>query len=94
MFLNIQNVSIQNNNSINNSNSERIIINEKLLEKEFYKYTKTINNSSEINECNICFKNINQLASFKCGCSLQVCKECYIKCKKMSNKCPGCRTII
>ena len=44
--------------------------------------------------CNICFQKKINLAHFKCGCSLKVCKVCYIKCKMMSNKCPGCRAII
>jgi hypothetical protein len=25
---------------------------------------------------------------------LEVCKDCYIKCKSGSNKCPGCRATI
>ena len=47
-----------------------------------------------VNECNICFEPKKYLESFKCGCALLVCKECYIKCKTISNKCPGCRAII
>ena len=92
----VQNVSIRNNNVNISSNSERKIISEKVLEKEFYNFKKNINNSgnSKANECNICLNNNIQLANFKCGCSLKVCKKCYIKCKTMSNKCPGCRRII
>jgi hypothetical protein len=45
-------------------------------------------------ECNICFQQKINVAHFKCGCSLEVCKVCYVKCKMMSNKCPGCRAII
>ena len=44
--------------------------------------------------CHICMEKNNSLAHFKCGCSLEVCQKCYVKCKLMSNKCPGCRAII
>ena len=44
--------------------------------------------------CNICFQNSQYVCHFKCGCALEVCKNCYIKCKTGSNKCPGCRAII
>ena len=89
---NVQNVNIQNNNA--NFNSDRKKIKEKSLENEFYAYKKNDITSSVVNECNICFKPKKYLANFKCGCALLVCKECYIKCKTISNKCPGCRAII
>lgn len=44
--------------------------------------------------CHICFGNKPAVAHFKCGCALEVCKNCYIKCKMGNNKCPGCRAII
>ena len=44
--------------------------------------------------CNICMQKKPSVAHFQCGCALEVCKECYIKCKMSSNKCPGCRAII
>ena len=44
--------------------------------------------------CHICFSNKLSVAHFKCGCALEVCKTCYIKCKMGNNKCPGCRAII
>ncbi len=44
--------------------------------------------------CHICFGNKAAVAHFKCGCALEVCKNCYIKCKMGNNKCPGCRAII
>ena len=44
--------------------------------------------------CHICFGNKVAVAHFKCGCALEVCKNCYIKCKMGNNKCPGCRAII
>ena len=44
--------------------------------------------------CHICFMNKLAVAHFKCGCALEVCKTCYIKCKMNNNKCPGCRAII
>ena len=44
--------------------------------------------------CHICFMNKLAVAHFKCGCALEVCKTCYIKCKMTNNKCPGCRAII
>ena len=45
-------------------------------------------------KCNICFQNRINVVHFKCGCALEVCKDCYIKCKMGNNKCPGCRAII
>ena len=44
--------------------------------------------------CHICFGKKISVCHFKCGCALEVCKDCYIKCKMQSNKCPGCRAII
>ena len=44
--------------------------------------------------CNICMQDKNSVTHFKCGCALEVCKNCYIKCKMGSDKCPGCRAII
>jgi len=44
--------------------------------------------------CHICFQDKLAVAHFKCGCALEVCKNCYIKCKMSNNKCPGCRAII
>ena len=56
---------------------------------------KIVKNVSPIKyECNICFQNKLNVTHFKCGCSLNVCKACYIKCRMMSNKCPGCRAIL
>jgi len=52
---------------------------------------KDVNNIEIINECNICLEKKEDLGHFKCGCSFKVCKDCYIKCKKGNNKCPGCR---
>ena len=45
-------------------------------------------------DCHICMQKKKEIAHFKCGCALEVCKECYIKCKMSNNKCPGCRTLI
>ena len=44
--------------------------------------------------CHICFQSKISVAHFKCGCALEVCKECYIKCKLGSDRCPGCRRVI
>ena len=44
--------------------------------------------------CNICMQNKNSVTHFKCGCSLEVCKNCFIRCKMTNDKCPGCRAII
>ena len=44
--------------------------------------------------CHICMQKKISVAHFKCGCALEVCKDCYIKCKMGSNKCPGCRATI
>ena len=53
---------------------------------------KMIKNLSLIKKiCNICFEENISICHFKCGCTLEVCENCYIKCKKSSNKCPGCR---
>ena len=41
--------------------------------------------------CHICFGKKINVCHFKCGCALEVCKDCYIKCKMQNNKCPGCR---
>ena len=41
--------------------------------------------------CHICLEEVPSVCHFKCGCAIEVCEKCYIKCKKMSKKCPGCR---
>ena len=45
-------------------------------------------------DCNICFQKKINVVHFKCGCAFVVCKECYLKCRMESNKCPGCRAIL
>ena len=45
-------------------------------------------------QCNICFGNKINLVHFQCNCALLVCKDCYVKCKLESDKCPGCRAKI
>jgi hypothetical protein len=45
-------------------------------------------------DCHICMQKKLSVVHFKCGCSLEVCKDCYIKCKMSNNKCPGCRAVI
>ena len=45
-------------------------------------------------DCNICLQKKNKVVHFKCNCSLVVCKDCYLKCRMESDKCPGCRAII
>ena len=52
---------------------------------------KEVKNIENIDECNICLENKEDLGHFKCGCALKVCKKCYIKIKKIDKKCPGCR---
>jgi hypothetical protein len=42
-------------------------------------------------KCNICLQVKSSVAHFKCQCSLEVCKDCYVKCKMSSPTCPGCR---
>ena len=44
--------------------------------------------------CHICMESRMTVVHFKCGCAIEVCKDCYIKCKLNSNKCPGCRAVI
>ena len=56
------------------------------------KVVKKINSIQKT--CNICLQVKNSVVHFKCGCSIEVCKDCYIKCKMNSDKCPGCRKII
>ena len=45
-------------------------------------------------DCHICMQKKISVVHFKCGCSLEVCKDCYIKCKMGNDKCPGCRAVI
>jgi len=45
-------------------------------------------------DCNICLQKKINVVHFKCGCAFVVCKECYLKCRMESNKCPGCRAIL
>ena len=53
---------------------------------------KNVNNIELIKKtCNICLEIKPSLAHFKCKCSFEVCKDCYVKCKMASDKCPGCR---
>ena len=44
--------------------------------------------------CGICFQNKSELARFRCGCALVVCKNCFIQWKKEKQICPACRGII
>ena len=48
-------------------------------------------NKENKQQCNICLQMKSDLAHFQCGCAFIVCKECYIKCRIDSDKCPGCR---
>ena len=81
-----------NNNNYNNDINKKIMyvetwrqnLNKNNLEDEFGKFP-------QIGECRICMKSGKVLGNFKCGCALQVCKECYVACKSKSNICPGCR---
>ena len=45
-------------------------------------------------DCNICLQKKTNVVHFKCECAFVVCKECYLKCRMESNKCPGCRAIL
>ena len=63
--------------------------------KVCFKCEKVVNKVNQIKyDCHICMEKNNTVAHFKCGCSLEVCQKCYVKCKLNSNKCPGCRAII
>ena len=56
---------------------------------------KMVNNITAIKYfCNICMQDKPSVVHFKCGCSMEVCKNCYIRCKMSNDKCPGCRAII
>ena len=41
--------------------------------------------------CQICMQNKMVVTHFKCNCALEVCKNCYVKCKMGSDRCPACR---
>ena len=41
--------------------------------------------------CQICLEEVPSLCHFKCGCAIEVCENCYIKCRKESKRCPACR---
>ena len=41
--------------------------------------------------CGVCMCEKKQLSKFKCNCAMQVCKDCYIKCRMTSPVCPACR---
>ncbi len=45
-------------------------------------------------DCNICFQKRINVVHFKCNCAILVCKDCYLKCRLESDKCPGCRSMI
>lgn len=79
-----------------NEHSNLNIIKENNEEKKIcFVCKKVVKNINPIqNICNICFQKKPSIAHFKCGCSILVCKECYVKCKLASNKCPGCRATI
>ena len=63
--------------------------------KACYNCEKAVNNVKQIKyNCNICLQMKNSVAHFKCGCAIEVCKNCYIKCKMTNNRCPGCRGAI
>ena len=73
----------------------------KLIEKNGEKYQACYNCEKAVNkitaikyECNICMQMKNSVTHFKCGCAIEVCKNCYIKCKMTNNRCPGCRANI
>ena len=68
-------------------------------EKEEYKACfncgKKVDKVNQIKyNCNICMQNKNSVTHFKCGCAMEVCKNCYIMCKMTNDKCPGCRAVI
>ena len=77
---------IQNNNEQFNLNfhSDRCPVCNKIITKKNIKKGK----------CGICLQNKITLKHFKCNCALFVCRECYVKCKLQSNKCPACRNDI
>ena len=39
-------------------------------------------------DCNICLQKKSNIVHFKCGCAFEVCKECYVKSRMESDKCP------
>ena len=45
-------------------------------------------------DCHICLQKKISVAHFKCECALEVCKDCFIKCKMGSGTCPQCRASI
>ena len=76
------------------SNFKNIIKNEENY-KICFNCGKTIKNLSLIKySCNICLQDVPSVCHFKCGCAIEVCENCYINCKKINKKCPGCRANI
>ena len=76
-----------------NEHSSLNIIKENNEEKKICIYCKKVVKSVTPiqKKCNICLQVKSSVAHFKCQCSLEVCKDCYIKCKISSPTCPGCR---
>ena len=97
-----KNINIRNNNNyiiknylmntINRDSKSNSIFKRKYNQKSNDIFNSSLDNNK--NECNICLENKQPLMHFKCGCSLFVCKDCYNKCKRQNNKCPGCRAVI
>ena len=80
--------NLNNFNKPTNLNSDRKDLNDQIIDKEFESYLiRDINNNLE---CNLCSKKNCEIAHFKCGCSLQVCRECFIKYKNNFKVCPKC----
>ena len=68
------------------------VINDEGKFKICYNCGKTIKDLKLIKtNCNICLEEVHSVCHFKCGCAIEVCENCYIKCKKENKKCPGCR---
>ena len=73
----------------------KLIENNGVKYKGCYNCEKIVKKVTQIkHECNICFQKKNSLVHFKCGCALEVCKNCYIKIKISGSKCPGCRRVV
>ena len=73
------------------SNFKEVINNEGKF-KICFNCGKTIKDLKLIKaNCHICLEDVPSVCHFNCCCALEVCEKCYIKCKKMGKKCPGCR---
>ena len=64
-----------------------------VVENKCLKCNKNLSTMQQIS-CSICFNNRKEMSTFNCQCKMVVCKECYLKWRKINKNCPSCRNII